>query len=180
MFPKTGAIGLSSTIFLGWADHLAAALTGHSSLQNQLQFRKSVDALWRVLTTDEGRNDSKVVFCFRELVLYSKLYSSWVKFWLNYFQRMVGIKESSWHRRTSCFEIASASFNPIWWFMLLFCFRLKIDSYLQNLSCAPNFLSSWAVSGWPQTVYLFPMDAQLLVGMILLKNFLLWIFKCKF
>ena len=93
---------------------------------------------------------------------------------------MVGINESSWHWRTFCFEIYSASFNPIWWFMLIFCFRLKFDLYLQNLSCAINFLSSWAESGWPPTLNLFPTDAQLKVGMIVSKNFLLWNFQCKF
>jgi hypothetical protein len=36
-------------------------------------------------------------------------------------------------------EIVKISLNPIWWFKLLFCFRLQIDFYFQNL---PNVLSS--------------------------------------
>jgi len=53
----------------------------------------------------------------------------------------LSLKVTWWHRRISCFRIASVCLNLISSIMLLFCFRLKIDFNFQNLSCAPNFLS---------------------------------------
>jgi hypothetical protein len=57
-----------------------------------------------------------------------------------HFQWIVGIKESSWHRRITCFETTSVDFNPIWWFMLLYCFRLTQWTWISIFRICPVLL----------------------------------------
>jgi hypothetical protein len=51
------------------------------------------------------------------------------------------------------FEVGIVSFKPIFFG---FCFRLKIDFNFQNVSCAPNFLSSQASATMDQVIYSAP------------------------